>query len=420
MTDHLVITGGNPLKGSVRVSGSKNASGAILAATLLTKDECIIGNLPLVADTLNLLKILENMGAEISWKGERTVKIKASKINPEHIDFNLIRKSRISVMLIGGLLSRFKEFKIAHPGGDRIGLRPITTHLKALKKLGIEVEKESDFYHIKSQNRKGCEIVLEEFSVTATQNVIMAAVTTPGKTVIKGAAAEPQVQDLGALLNKMGAQVEGTGTHDIIINGVEKLKGTSHDISPDLVEAATFVIAGAVSGGEIEVKGCNPSHLDLFLAKLTEIGVKLEKGRDVIKVFPSKDFQPTRIQAFPYPGFQTDILPLILPLLTQAQGKSLIHDPLYENRLNFTQELRKMGANIEVVDPHRAFIFGPTPLSGVKIESWDIRAGASLIIAALMAKGQSTIENIIQIDRGYEKIEEKLQKLGADIKRISN
>lgn len=421
MADRFIINGGKPLNGVVEISGSKNAAGAILAATLLTEKECVIGNLPLVEDVLNLLKILENMGVEISWESDRKVKIKANQnINPERIDSNLIEKSRISVLLIGSLLSRFQEFKISHPGGDRIGLRPITTHLKSLEKLGVEISKENNFYHFRAKNVRGSEIILEEFSVTATENLMMASVTGTGKTIIKGAAAEPQVQDLGGMLKKMGAKIEGLGTNDIIIEGVKELDGVSHEISPDPLETATFLIAGAVSHGEVEVRKCIASHLDLFLAKLEDIGVNLDKGSDFIKVGPSKDFIATRVQALPYPGFQTDLIPVILPLLTQAKGKSLIHDPLYENRLSFTQELRKMEADIEVVDPHRAFVFGPTPLRGVKIESWDIRAGASLIIAALIASGQSTIENVYQIDRGYEKIEEKFQKLGADIKRVKS
>jgi len=335
------------------------------------------------------------------------------------MDFERIPKTRISVLLMGGLLSRFGKFKIPHPGGDRIGLRPITTHLDALKKIGAEIENENNFYLFDAKNIQGKEIILKEFSVTATENLMMAAVKTPGKTVIKGAAAEPQVQDLGAFLNKMGANIKGLGTHTIYIEGVEKLNSASHYIIPDPSESATFIAAGAVTLGEIEVKNIAPKHLDMFFDKLKEIGVDFETGKDWAKVRDlSSSFKATRIQALPFPGFPTDFLPLTVPILTQAEGKSLIHDPLYENRFNYVQELKKMGADIEIVDPHRTFIYGKTPLRGVRIESWDIRAGASLIIAALLAKGQTTIEGVYQIDRGYEKVEEKLQKLGADIKRV--
>ncbi len=241
-----------------------------------------------------------------------------------------------------------------------------------------------------------------------------------GQIIIKGAACEPQVQDLGNLLRDMGAKIGGIGTHNISIEGVKKLKGVSHQIIPDLLEAGTFMIAGAITSGEIEIRKIIPSHLDLFLAKLEEMGVNFQRGPDFIKLGFSANLKPVKIQALPYPGFPTDLLPVIMPLLTQAQGKSLVHDPLYENRFNYIQELRKMGADIEAVDPHRAFVFGKTPLHGVRIESWDIRAGAALVIAGLIAKGQTSIENIYQIDRGYERIEEKLQSLGADIQRVDN
>ena len=247
---------------------------------------------------------------------------------------------------------------------------------------------------------------------------MLAASLITGKTVIKGAACEPHVQDLGKILKNMGAKIEGAGTHIIKIEGVKKLNGTSHNVIFDPVEAGTFIVAGVVTPGEVQVKNVNPNHLDLFLTKLQEIGVNFKKGKDFITVSYSPDLKATKVQAFPYPGFPTDLLPIVIPLLTTSKGKSLIHDPLYENRFNYVHELRKMGADIEIVDPHRAFVFGPTSLSGLTIESWDIRAGACLIIAGLMAQGKTTIENIFQIDRGYEKIEERLQKLGADIKRV--
>ena len=421
MEERFVINGKKKLEGSVEVSGYKNSAGIILSAALLTEEECIIGNLPLVEDVFSFLKILEQIGVEVSWLDERKIKIKAGRnLNPEKVNYDLIGKSRISVLLIGSLLTRFNELKISHPGGDRIGVRPISTHLDGFTRLGVKISQEGEFYNFKRENLQGSEIVLKEFSVTATENLTMTAVLTPGKTIIKGAACEPQVQDLGNFLLKMGAKIEGIGTHTITIEGVKKLNGALHEIIPDPLETGTFVIAGAVCHGEIEIKNCVPSHLDLFLAKLEEIGVRLEAGKDFIRVGFSPNLKSTKIQALPYPGFPTDLAPVVFPLLTQAQGKSLVHDPLYENRLNFTQELRKMGADIEVVDPHRAFVFGKTPLYGLRIESWDIRAGASLIIAGLLAEGQTIIKNIYQIDRGYEKIEEKLKKLGADIKRVSS
>lgn len=408
------------MAGEIEVRGSKNAAGPILASTLLTEEECLIDNLPKVSDILNLLEILRSLGKEVEWVGERKVKIKGTEINSQNIDFEKVSRSRVSVLLIGALLPRVKEFKISRPGGDRIGLRPINVHLEALRELGAEIEERGDFYYIKSENLRGKEIILPEFSVTATENLIMASSLVPGRTLIKGAATEPHVQGLIEMLNKMGAKIEGGKTHTIKIEGVEKLKGTEHKIIPDPLEAGTFLAIGATCGNKVAVKDLNPEHLDPFLAKLKEIGVGFKKENGTIEIQKGNNLKAVRVQALPHPGFPTDLLPLIVPLLTQAEGKSLIHDPLYENRLNYVHQLRKMGADIEMVDPHRAFVFGKTPLRGVTIESWDIRAGASLVVAGLMAQGRTTVENIEQIDRGYEKIEERLQKIGADIRRIKN
>jgi len=417
--EKFIIRGGKPLQGTISILGYKNAAGAMLAASLLTEKEVIIDNLPLVEDVLNLIKILENIGCEITWLEKRKIKIKAGeKVDPEKIDFNLIRKMRIAVLLIGAFLARFKNFKIPRPGGDKIGLRPIDTHLLAFKKLGAEIKEEGDFYYFKTKKLSGTEIILKEFSVTATENIMFAASLTSGKTIIKGAACEPQVQDLGKMLKNMGVKIKGTDTHTIIIEGQKKLNGVSHKIISDPIETATFIIAGSVTPGEVIIQNIQPEHLDLFLDKLEEIGINFKKNNNSITVSYSQNLKPTKIQALIYPGFPTDFLPLTAVLLTQAKGKSLIHDPLYESRFNYLQELRKMGADIEIVDPHRAIIFGKKPLRGLTIESWDIRGGASLIIAGLLARGKTIIENVYQIDRGYEKIEERLQKLGADIKRI--
>jgi len=421
MSEKFIIQGEKTLKGEVEIRGYKNAAGAILAASLLTDKEIILDNLPLVEDIFNIIEVLKSIGVKVEWRGERSLKVRADSIVPDKMDFEKISKTRVSVLLIGSLLTRCKNFKISHPGGDRIGLRPILTHIEALKKLGVEVLENGDFYEFTASNLTGKNIVLKEFSVTATENLMMAAVLSKGKTIIKAAAAEPQVQDLGEMLKKMGAKIDGVGTHTIEIEGVKNLDGVSHRIVPDPLEAGTFILAGAVAPGEIRIKNVVFDHLDVFLDKLEEIGVGLKRDSEssiVVKYSPH--LKAVRVQALPYPGFPTDLLPTLIPLLTQAEGKSLIHDPLYENRLNFTQELRKMGADIEIVDPHRAFVFGKTPLKGLRIESWDIRAGASLIIAGLLARGQTTIENIYQIDRGYEKIDERLQELGADIKRVKS
>ena len=416
--DKFIIQGQKTLSGKIEVRGSKNAAGPILAACLLTDKECVIDNLPLIEDIFNILEVLKTMGVKVEMVGDRKVKITASSLDAEKIDFKKLSKTRISVLLFGSFLPRIKHFKMAAPGGDRIGLRPISVHLKALEKLGAKINKEDGLYVISCEKLNGAEIVLEEFSVTATETIMLAAVLAEGKTIIKGAACEPHVQDLGKMLEKMGAKIKGVGTHTIEINGVKQLKGASHSIIFDPIEAGTFIAIGAVSPGKITVKNVNLEYLDLFLEKIKEIGVNFERGDDSVTVSYSPNLNPTKIQALPYPGFPTDLLPIIIPLLLNAKGKSLIHDPLYENRFNYVQHIRKMGGDIEIVDPHRAFVFGPSKLSGLTIESWDIRAGACLIVAGLMAEGKTTIENIFQIDRGYEKIEERLQKIGADIKRI--
>lgn len=421
MADKFIIQGGKKLSGTVEIRGSKNGAGAILSACLLTKEPCIIDNLPLVDDILNLLEIIKEMGVLVEWLSERKVKITAGdNLDTTKIDFERFSKARTSVLLLGSLVSRFKEFKVSRPGGDRIGLRPITTHLEGLEKLGVEIEEQGEFYCFKTDKIKGNEIVLPEFSVTATEILLMASCLGKGQTIIKIAAGEPHIQDLVLMLNQMGGDITFQGTHTLIINGVEKLNGVEFKVALDALEVGTFLIIGAIAGGEITVPDIEGDYLDLFLEKLKEAGVILERANGVIKVKKSDNLKPIKVQALPYPGFPTDLLPLIVPLLTQANGKSLLHDPLYENRLGYIHQLRKMGGDIEIVDPHRAFVFGKTPLFGINISSWDIRAGASLILAGLIADGETIIENAYQIDRGYEKIDEKLKKLGADIKRVSD
>lgn len=419
MAEKFLIKGGVPLSGKVEISGYKNSAGAVLAAALLTEEESIIDNLPLVSDVLDQIEILKEMGAGIEWLGERKIKINPKNINPEKIPADLFEKMRVSVLFIGPLAIRFKNFKVPHPGGDKIGLRPIATHLEALESFGIKTEEKDGFYYFKAPERlAGKKIALKEFSVTATEIVMMLASRAQGKTKIEIAAAEPQVQDLGLFLRKMGIKIEGIGTHTLEVEGKERLSGAEFSLCPDLLEAGTFFIALAITGGEGKIKNINPDHLTFFLGKMKEAGVNFEVRADEFLVRPSKDFKPAKIQVLPYPGFPTDLQPQTSVLLTQAQGKSLVHDPLYENRFQHLHELRKMGADIEITDPHRALIFGKTELIGNKISSSDIRSGAALILASLIAKGKNTIENISQIERGHEKIEEKLRELGAQIEKI--
>ena len=419
MAEKFLIKGGIPLSGEIEISGYKNSAGACLAATLLSDEPSIIGNLPGATDVLDQIEILKIMGAKVEWLDSKKIKIDAKNIDPEKIPADLFEKMRVSVLLVGPLLARFKKFRIPHPGGDKIGLRPIYTHLKALQVFGIEIKEENGFYcFARPEIMEGKNIALREFSVTATEILMMVGATSQGKTKIEIAAAEPQVQDLGHMLEKMGVKIKGIGTHTIEIEGVEKLKGTEFEISPDPLEIGTFFTALAITQGEGIIKNIIPDHLTMFWGEMKEIGVNFEiRGNDVL-IKPTDKFYATKIQVLPYPGFPTDLQPATSVLLTQAQGKSLIHDPLYENRFQHLHELRKMGADIEITDPHRALIFGKSELTGSKINSSDIRSGAALILAGLAAKGETQIENISQIARGYDKIEEKLKKLGAKIEKI--
>jgi UDP-N-acetylglucosamine 1-carboxyvinyltransferase len=406
-----------PLKGEVEIQGHKNAAGPILAATILTKGPCIIDNIPRIRDVLNFIEIIEQIGAEVEWLGPHRIKVSTENIDAKRIPANLFRRMRMSVLLIGPLLSRFKKFKIPHPGGDKIGLRPISAHLDALKEFGVQIKEQPGYYTFVAPSKKtGKRVVLREFSVTATENMIMLASGIQGKSVIETAACEPHVQDLEKFLQKMGVKIKGIGTHTVEIQGQKDLSGVKHSICPDFTEAGTFFLAFALTGGEGKIKNIDTSALTFFLEKMKDIGVNFEVKKNEIIVKKSRNFKAIKIQSLPFPGFPTDLQPQATVLLTQAEGKSLIHDPLYENRFGHLQELRAMGADIEITDPHRALIFGKTKLIANNISASDIRAGATLILAALIAKGTSKIQNVHQIERGYERFDEKLRKLGADIK----
>ena len=407
------------MSGEVEISGYKNSAGALLSAALLTEEACVIDNLPLCTDVLDQISIIEQMGGQVEWLTEHKIKLNAKNINPEKIPYALFQKMRVSALLIGPLVARFRSFKVPHPGGDKIGLRPITIQLEALKKFGVKIWEDSGFYYFEAPAELiGTRVVLREFSVIATEVVMMVAALAKGKTTIEIAAAEPQVQDLCAMLRKMGAKITGCGTHTLEIEGREKLSGVEFTVCPDLLEAGTFLIAFALTHGKGRIKNVDPIHLSFFFERMRDIGVDFEVLENEIIVNPSDNFKATKIQVLPYPGFPTDLQPQTVILLTQAQGKSLIHEPLYENRFQHMQELRKMGADIEITDPHRALIFGKTDLNSTKVDASDIRSGAALILAALTARGETIVDNIFHLERGYEKFDEKLRNLGAIIEKI--
>ena len=421
MEEKFVIKKSNPLSGTVQMSGYKNSAGAVLAATILCDTPCTIGNLPLVTDVLNLIKILEKMGAKVEWIEKKKIKIDTSNINPHNIPFEIFEKMRVSVLLIGPLLSKFKEFKIPHPGGDKIGLRPIIAHLDAFKKLGVQITESNNVYTFKSPEKvEDKKVALKEFSVTATENVMMLAARMQATTKIEIAACEPQIIDLADFLRKTGVEIEGDGTHVITIRGKQSLPGVDFSICYDPTEAGTFFIAFAVTQGEGIIENVNPNHLTFFLERMRDIGVNFITHENSIEIKKSENLKAIKVQILPFPGFPTDLQPQTSVLLTQIAGRSLIHDPLYEDRFLHLRELRKMGADIEITDPHRALIFGKTKLTGNKIIASDIRTGGALIIASLIAEGSSQISNVFQIDRGYEDFDGKLRKLGADIQRIKN
>ncbi len=415
--------------------GAKNVALPLIAASLLTKEPCRISNLPLIEDVLKMLKILEEMGAKITWIGEREVKIECDNIDLSLIPFDVVSYFRGSILLLGPLLSRFGKIKFPPPGGCLIGARPIDTHLDAFSQMGIKISARGNFYYFEGKCQPS-EVILKEFSVTATENVLLASALCPGKTILKIADQDYQVQELIKVLREMGVKIEGDGTHNLKITGERKLKGFKCSIMPDPLEVGTFMVAALATQGRVLIKNAETSFLELFLKRLRDFGAKFEileeeakrtssssspssrKRNSLIKVLPSGRLKMDKIQSLPYPGIPTDLQPELGVLATQAKGPTLIHDPLYEGRLKYLEELNKMGADIIFCDPHRAIINGPTPLYGTEIPSLDIRSGAALIIAGLAAKGETIINNIYQIDRGYEKIEERLQKLGADIKRV--
>lgn len=413
------INGRKRLSGTIDVRGSKNAAAPIIAATLLTKEPCILSNVPLIEDIYKLLKVIESMGAVVEWTGEREVKITARDLDVKKMNYDLVKEIRMSILLLGSLSARFESFKLANPGGCKIGRRPLGTHFDALEKMGVKVKQNEKNYLIDASGKKSSKIVLREFSVTATEIAMTLAAGISGKTIIKTGAAEPHVEDLGKFLEKMGAKISGLGTHTIEIEGKEELLGAQHEIIPDANEAATFLIMGVALSSPIKVRNAREENLDLVLEKLREMGADFVIRENEIEVVPAKKMKALeKIETRIYPGVPTDDQALFGVLATQAEGETLIFDTLFEGRFSYVAEIEKMGAKAKVLNPHQVIISGPTKLYGKTIKSYDLRAGASLILAALLAEGKSVIEDIYQVDRGYEKIEERLQKIGADIKRI--
>ncbi len=424
--EKFVIEGGIPLRGTVVPSGNKNAALPILAATLLTDKPVTLHNLPNIGDVQTMLALLEDLGVAVQRHSSSSVTVHVASLRSTCPDPGMFSQIRGSLTLLGPMLARAGQITLTLPGGDRIGRRRIDTHLLALGALGAEVE-QNDRFEMRAGRLHGADIWLDEASVTGTENAIMAACLARGETTIRNAASEPHVQELCQLLNRMGAQIEGIGSNVLRVQGRECLEGGECTVGPDFMEVGSFIGLAAVTGGELLIKDAAPEHLGMVRMVFERLGVHFEaRGRDVLvpadqalTIVDDLGGAVPKIDDAPWPGFPTDLMSIALVVATQAQGTVLIHEKMYDSRLYFVDRLIAMGARIILCDPHRAVVVGPSPLQGETLHSPDIRAGMALLIAALCASGQSVIHNIPQIDRGYERIETKLQPLGARIERVS-
>ncbi len=413
-----MVRGGRPLRGTVTVSGAKNAAVALLPATILARDACVVDNLPEIQDVLLLRDILSRMGAKVEYvPEERRMTVDTSADMTTGATFGLVRRMRASYYLLGALLARYGHAQIALPGGCDIGQRPIDQHLKGLRALGAEVETEHGILKAKTDGLRGAEVYLDVASVGATVNIMLASVHAEGLTTIVNAAKEPHVVDLANFLNCMGASVKGAGTDVIRVRGKKDLHGTSYTIIPDQIEAGTLMIAAAATRGDVVIQNVISTHLESISAKLIEMGVHVDQGYDHVRVYSDKRPRHVTIKTLPYPGFPTDIQQPISALLCTAEGTSVIIESIFEDRFKQVAEFCRMGARVSV-DNRVAVIEGVEKLTGAPVTASDLRAGAALIVAGLMAEGETYIKNVKFIDRGYERIEDKLISLGASIERI--
>ncbi len=412
-----VIEGNHGLEGTVEISGSKNASLPIIAATILSKGNCKLYNVPDIRDTKITLEIIQLLGGKVK-RANGKIEINTKNINITQIPEELMGKMRSTVILAGAILGRYKEVTFSYPGGCDIGARPIDLHLKAFEKLGINIEENYGFIKCKCDKIIGANIDLDFPSVGATENIILAATLAEGITTITNAAMEPEIEDLAKFLNKMGAKIEGAGTNFIKITGVQKLKEISYNIMPDRIEAGTFLCIGAVTAGKIELKNVNPKHVVPAIHKLREMGCMIEENKNSIKLIAPKRLKAVDIKTMPYPGFPTDLQSVFGATLATAKGTSVIVENIFENRYKYTSELKKMGAKIQI-EGKIAVIKGVRRLYNAKVEASDLRGGAALVIAALTTKGKTQIDKIEYILRGYENFEQKLNKIGAKIKTIN-
>jgi UDP-N-acetylglucosamine 1-carboxyvinyltransferase len=425
--DKLVIRGGNPLLGTVRISGAKNAALPCMAAALLTDEPVILENIPQVRDIETTRKLLAAMGAEVELgygRAHHRTTICARALAAPEASYELVKTMRASTLVLGPLVARCGRARVSLPGGCAIGARPIDLHIKGLERLGAKITQEHGYVEavtdpLKGDRLKGAEIVFDKITVTGTEDVLMAATLADGETIMENCAREPEVADLAALLNSMGAKIHGAGTSTIRVKGVTKLHGAKHRIIPDRIEAGTFIVAGALTGGDLNIAGCDPAHLTGILQKLAETGVKTAVKTDSVRVMGDHPLQAADMNTEEYPGFPTDMQAQYMALTTQATGTSIITENIFENRFMHAQELVRMGANVKI-EGRRAIVRGGTPLSAAAVLASDLRASASLVLAALVADGETIIDRVYHLDRGYENIEEKLKAVGAEIRRVGN
>jgi UDP-N-acetylglucosamine 1-carboxyvinyltransferase len=427
--EKFVIEGGAPLSGSIVPAGNKNAALPVLAASLLTEEPVIVRNVPRIRDVDAMLGLLQGLGVEWEWREDNVVALRAANVDPSQVDTTLAERIRASFLIAGPLLARFRRADMPTPGGDVIGRRRLDPHLDAFRALGTDVQLERSYgYRLTAPSGlKACDFFMDEPSVMATENALMAAALTPGATVIHNAASEPHVQDLARMLLQMGARIEGIGSNVLIVHGSDKLGGADYTIGPDYIEIGSFIALAAVTGGDLRIKHGATDDLRMTRMAFERLGCRIELDGDDILVPPDQSLRVrddegdaiSKIEDGPWPAFPADLTSIALALATQADGMVLIFEKMFENRLFFVDKLVSMGARVILCDPHRAVVSGPGRLHGARLESPDIRAGMAMLIAALCAEGQSEIGNIRQIDRGYERIDERLRSLGARIERVA-
>lgn len=415
--EKYVINGGIPLKGSVRIGGAKNAAVAILPATLLADGPCVIENLPEISDVSAILRTMRSLGAQVRTVNKTTVEIDPSHVNSFVVTKAMAEGMRASSYFMGALLGRMNRARVAPPGGCDFGVRPIDQHIKGFEALGAKVTIENGMVEARAKSLSGASIYLDVVSVGATINIMLAAARVRGLTVIENAAREPHIVDLANFLNSMGADIMGAGTSVIKIRGVEHLRGTVYSIIPDQIEAGTYMVAAAATGGDVMIENVTPKHLESIIAKLAETGAVIDEYDEAVRVRMTGRPKKCNVKTMPHPGFPTDMQPQIATLLAVAEGTSIVTEGVWDNRFRYVDQLTLMGADIQV-DGKMAVITGVNELNSAPVKAVDLRAGAAMIIAGLMASGTTEVEDIVHIDRGYEKLADKLVALGADIKRV--